>query len=293
MDDRELAGDRKYRYRWNGRDDDGSVVPDGIYRLRVVRRKEGRVVDSIKEVRVDTRPPRVSIASVEPNVIVPGGPREVRIRYRGPRNKAPEFRVFRTDDDVPRPGAPVPRRREPHRRLGRHRARRPARSRGLVLVQREGARPGRQQDRGAGAAIPECERRAAAHGRGGALAHAAGPAGRGARRLARRPAGRAARAPLRLRALAAGVAAHHPQRPPPRRPAARPHPQRRAHRRLPGAREARGRAPRRLAAGGGRPAAARHAPAGRGRSWCCPPSPGRAPTSSTRTSTASPTPSTR
>ena len=31
------------------------------------------MVDSIKEVRVDTRPPRVSIASVEPNVIVPGG----------------------------------------------------------------------------------------------------------------------------------------------------------------------------------------------------------------------------
>ncbi len=103
VDDRQLAGDRKYRFRWNGRDDDGEVVPDGTYRLRIVRRKEGRVVDSIKEVRVDTRPPRVEITSVEPNVVVPGGSREVRIRYRGPSNKAPEFRVFRTDDDVPGP----------------------------------------------------------------------------------------------------------------------------------------------------------------------------------------------
>jgi hypothetical protein len=103
VDDRELAGDRKYRFPWNGRDDDGNAVPDGTYRLRIVRRKEGRVVDSIKEVRVDTKPPKVEIASVEPNVIVPGGSREVRIRYRGPRNKAPEFRVFRTDDDVPGP----------------------------------------------------------------------------------------------------------------------------------------------------------------------------------------------
>ena len=103
VDDRELAGARKYRFLWNGRDDAGNEVPDGTYRLRVVRRKEGRVVDSIKEVRVDTKPPKVGIASVEPNVIVPGGPREVRIRYRGPLNKAPEFRVFRTDDDVPGP----------------------------------------------------------------------------------------------------------------------------------------------------------------------------------------------
>src|SRR5919198_6304665 len=32
VDDRPLQGDRKYRYRWYGRDDDGRPVPDGIYR---------------------------------------------------------------------------------------------------------------------------------------------------------------------------------------------------------------------------------------------------------------------
>ncbi len=104
VDDRRLAGDTKHRFRWDGRDDEGGVVPDGVYRLRVARRKEGRVVDSFKEVRVDTRRPKVRLISTTPNVIspgVPGGARRVRVRYSGPRNVAPEFRVFRTDVNPP------------------------------------------------------------------------------------------------------------------------------------------------------------------------------------------------
>ena len=66
VDDRALAGDTKHRFRWDGRDDDGDAVPDGIYRLRVVRARRGPAVDSLKEVVVDTRPPRVRIASAEP-----------------------------------------------------------------------------------------------------------------------------------------------------------------------------------------------------------------------------------
>ena len=48
VDDRALAGDAKHRFRWDGRDDDGAIVPDGVYRMRVVRRDEGRVIDSAK-----------------------------------------------------------------------------------------------------------------------------------------------------------------------------------------------------------------------------------------------------
>jgi hypothetical protein len=105
VDDRPLAGDAKHRFSWNGRDDDGEVVPDGIYRMRVVRADEGRVINSLKEIRVDTKPPRVALVSARPGVVVPGTrgrTRGVRIRYRGPRNEAPEFRVFRTDDGPPR-----------------------------------------------------------------------------------------------------------------------------------------------------------------------------------------------
>lgn len=104
VSDRRLAGDTKHRFRWDGRDDDGNVVPDGRYRLRVVRRDQAQPLDSIKKVIVDTRPPRVRLAAVRPNVISPGvrgGARRVRIRYDGPRNAAPEFRVWHTDVSGP------------------------------------------------------------------------------------------------------------------------------------------------------------------------------------------------
>ncbi|MEX1141910.1 MAG: FlgD immunoglobulin-like domain containing protein [Thermoleophilaceae bacterium] len=103
VDDEELAGDAKHRYTWNGRDDDGEVVPDGTYRMRVVRRKEGRIVNSYKTIEVDTRPPRVTLRSATPGVVDPSGgePVSIRIRYRGPRTAHPELRVWRTDAAPP------------------------------------------------------------------------------------------------------------------------------------------------------------------------------------------------
>ena len=105
VDDKELAGDTKHRYVWNGRADDGQRVRDGKYHLRVVRRDEGRVINSIKTIRVDTKRPKLRLASARPSVIAPGNPGQdplVRIRYRGPRNGEPEFRIFRTDEGPPR-----------------------------------------------------------------------------------------------------------------------------------------------------------------------------------------------
>ncbi len=104
FDERQLAGDTKHRFGWDGRDDDGEVVPDGTYRMRVMRRKEGRILDSFKTVVVDTERPAVALASAEPGVIDPsnGKPVSVRIQYQGPRTPHPEFRVWRTDDGAPR-----------------------------------------------------------------------------------------------------------------------------------------------------------------------------------------------
>lgn len=104
VDDRVLAGDTKHRFRWDGRNDDGEVVPDATYRMRVVRRKEGRAVDSFKEVIVDTVAPDVRITSAEPGVVDPGdGPVSVRVTYDGPQNARPEFRVYRTEGGPVRP----------------------------------------------------------------------------------------------------------------------------------------------------------------------------------------------
>jgi FlgD Ig-like domain len=102
--DRRLAGDAKHRFTWDGRDDDGKLVADGTYRMRVVRRDESRVIDSVKEITVDRKPPRVTLLSASPSVVATGLPGEtpsVRLRYRGPKNRAPVFRVFRTDDGKP------------------------------------------------------------------------------------------------------------------------------------------------------------------------------------------------
>jgi hypothetical protein len=102
---RRLAGDAKHRWAWDGRNDDGRVVPDGTYRMRVVRRDESRVIDSVKEITVDRVPPRVTLVSARPSVIATGLPGEtptVTLRYRGPKNKAPVIRVFRTGEGGPR-----------------------------------------------------------------------------------------------------------------------------------------------------------------------------------------------
>jgi hypothetical protein len=105
VSDRRLAGDAKHRFTWDGRDDAGSVVKDGTYRMRVVRRDESRVIDSTKKITVDRVPPQVTLLSATPSVIATGLPGEtpsVRLRYRGPKNTAPVYRVFRTGGE----GAP-------------------------------------------------------------------------------------------------------------------------------------------------------------------------------------------
>lgn len=102
---RDLQGDEKHRFAWDGRDDEGAAVPDGRYRLQVTLRDEGRTLRSEREVRVDTSPPRARLAFARPNLISPGiegSPRLVEIAYRGPKNAAPEYRIFRTDDGEPR-----------------------------------------------------------------------------------------------------------------------------------------------------------------------------------------------
>jgi N,N-dimethylformamidase beta subunit-like protein/flagellar hook capping protein FlgD len=104
VNERRLAGDAKHRFRWDGRDDDGELVEDGTYRMRVVRRDESRVIDSVKKITVDRDPPQVTLLSAEPSVVatgLPGRTPSVRLRYRGPKNQAPVYRVFRTDDGPP------------------------------------------------------------------------------------------------------------------------------------------------------------------------------------------------
>jgi len=102
---RTLADDRYMhqgtrRFGWNGRDDSGAVVPDGVYRLRVGLRSEGRSVTAPRELFVDTKPPKPRIVAVTPPAIIPGANGALgraRIRFDGPTHVPPEVGIWRTD----------------------------------------------------------------------------------------------------------------------------------------------------------------------------------------------------
>ena len=107
---------------------------------------------------MDTVPPKAALTSAKPSVIAttfPASTPSVALRYRGPENRAPVIRVFRTDDGKPH----IVRRfrGKPDRTAiwdgrvsagdGAHRAR----ARGGLRVHRGRARQGRQHHRGAAA----------------------------------------------------------------------------------------------------------------------------------------------
>jgi len=110
--DDERLGKGTHSFDWNGRTDSGERAPDGDYRLRILLREEGRGLTASRSLVLDTTPPRPRILAVTPGEIAPGsGGRRgrVRIRFEGPSDPAPEFRVYRTDG---------PRVREVHRFKG-------------------------------------------------------------------------------------------------------------------------------------------------------------------------------
>jgi hypothetical protein len=60
-------------YTWNGRDDEGRFVPQGVYKPRVHLTDQHRTIDLPNEMQVDTTAPKISIVSVEPRTISPNG----------------------------------------------------------------------------------------------------------------------------------------------------------------------------------------------------------------------------
>jgi hypothetical protein len=60
-------------YTWNGRDDDGAFVAEGVYKPRVHLADRHRTIDLPNEMEVDTTAPVVTVRSVAPRVISPDG----------------------------------------------------------------------------------------------------------------------------------------------------------------------------------------------------------------------------
>jgi hypothetical protein len=83
---------RHVRVRWDGRDDAGEIVPDGVYHLRVQLQDAGRTVDIPRRIRVDTEGPELEILGVDRPVFSPdddGRRDSIRIGYRTNDEAAP------------------------------------------------------------------------------------------------------------------------------------------------------------------------------------------------------------
>lgn len=75
---RRLVRDREQQrgrvtYVWDGRDDANRVVPEGVYRPRVLLERNGRTIVLPNPIRVDTTPPRIRVVALRPRVFSPDG----------------------------------------------------------------------------------------------------------------------------------------------------------------------------------------------------------------------------
>jgi FlgD Ig-like domain len=79
-----LFGRGNHRFGWDGRDDQGRVVPEGGYRPSVELEKLDRTIEFPRDMVVDTTPAEISVTRVRPRAISPDGDGRadlVSIRY--------------------------------------------------------------------------------------------------------------------------------------------------------------------------------------------------------------------
>lgn len=60
-------------FKWDGRDDAGEAVADGLYRLRIELAREGRTIVIPTPIRVDGTPPGIELVGSRPSVMSPDG----------------------------------------------------------------------------------------------------------------------------------------------------------------------------------------------------------------------------
>jgi FlgD Ig-like domain len=92
------------RFSWDGRDNRGRVVADGLYRVRVTLDGEGRTLEFPQEIRVDATVPTVDEIRVEPAAFSPDGDGradQVNVIYRF---SEPAFPVLYVDGRRHPPG---------------------------------------------------------------------------------------------------------------------------------------------------------------------------------------------
>ena len=72
-------------FAWDGRDDRGRLLPDGVYRPRVELEDFGRTYDLPNEIHLDTKAPAITVVRAGPRAISPdrdGRAERLTVRYR-------------------------------------------------------------------------------------------------------------------------------------------------------------------------------------------------------------------
>jgi flagellar hook assembly protein FlgD len=103
--DRPLKADRRLTVHWNGRDDQGKRVPDGIYRYRVNLQDQGRAILLPRGVRIDTSKPRPRVQRIggdntRLDILPRSDGKPLTVRFYNPSRSSPtEVLIYRTQPD--------------------------------------------------------------------------------------------------------------------------------------------------------------------------------------------------
>jgi hypothetical protein len=99
---RKMAVKRRSTFIWDGREDNGSVAPDGTYYLQVSLIHQARSLQisnpsGAEPVVVDTKPPRLVVTGVSQALIPQRLGSSVTVRYSGSNGLRPRVLIYRTD----------------------------------------------------------------------------------------------------------------------------------------------------------------------------------------------------
>jgi len=80
-----VFGQAFHQFAWDGRNDSGAIVPDGLYHVQLNLKDEGRTIEFPRTIRVDSTPPTIEDVEIRPRVFSPDGDDRadrVDVRYR-------------------------------------------------------------------------------------------------------------------------------------------------------------------------------------------------------------------
>jgi hypothetical protein len=78
-----VFGQAYHQFAWDGRDDSGQIVPDGIYRVQLTLKDEGRTIEFPRTITVDSTPPTMPFVGIRHQVFSPDGDgRADRVDFR-------------------------------------------------------------------------------------------------------------------------------------------------------------------------------------------------------------------